>query len=222
MGDQHSLPAVVCGHMLGVPLEADSSGGSSEDTLEEREKPNQPPTSSAVELFTNDLVEPERNKGGLGEVGLFDSTEVTLDLPPPPEHPQHSVNSSWGVEAPEKNTAGARLNTKPIGNAFGIAYRSYGTSKQGYSLPSGPAFEDEDEFDQQMGAEFRFVTGPTAGDKVLPPVISGTKETESENNVDFEQGTDTGTLLDKGVHGVVSAQVQAFGRRLYVQAAKMQ
>ncbi|CAM9731746.1 unnamed protein product, partial [Pylaiella littoralis] len=44
-------------------------------------------------------------------------------------------------------------------NAFGIAYKPYEGYSRGYHLPSAPAFVDEDEFEQDMSAEFRVVVG---------------------------------------------------------------
>lgn len=59
---------------------------------------------------------------------------------------------------------GGRETARPVipdrrtaDDAFGINFCSCRLQEQVYNLPSGPVFEDEDEFDQQMSAEFRVV-----------------------------------------------------------------
>ncbi|CAM9513205.1 unnamed protein product, partial [Scytosiphon promiscuus] len=67
-------------------------------------------------------------------------------------------------------------------SAFGITYkerRATSLLQEGYDLPSGPAFADEDEFEQEMGTEFRVASGfsTDAGMIAADHVISRTQDT---------------------------------------------
>ncbi|CAM9392164.1 unnamed protein product, partial [Laminaria digitata] len=63
---------------------------------------------------------------------------------------------------------------------FGIQYRpsSHDGAKQGYELPSGPAFYDEDEFEQEMSAEFRVAAGVSGSGRQVPAASSSGVESE--------------------------------------------
>jgi hypothetical protein len=58
-------------------------------------------------------------------------------------------------------------------DAFGIVYRPYGKKKQEYSVPTGPAFEDEAEFERDLMSS-----------EVLKPVAAQT--TDDDDEFDFE------------------------------------
>ncbi|CAM9605659.1 unnamed protein product, partial [Hapterophycus canaliculatus] len=75
--------------------------------------------------------------------------------------------------------------------AFGIAYRACRGSTSfhhGYDLPSGPAFADEDEFEQEMGAEFRVapVLSTNGG------MIAGGSERERTDDFSENRGNSSG------------------------------
>jgi hypothetical protein len=57
-------------------------------------------------------------------------------------------------------------------DAFGIVYRPYGKKKQEYDVPSGPAFEDEAEFERDL-----------LSSEVLKPAAA---QTEDDDEFDFE------------------------------------
>lgn len=77
-----------------------------------------------------------------------------------------------GATTDESETGCASGEKAPAGvsggpSAFGIAYKANRLSsslQRGYDLPSGPAFADEDEFEQEMGAEFRVARELYTGD----------------------------------------------------------
>eukprot|EP00752_Nemacystus_decipiens_P012906 g11424.t1 len=87
--------------------------------------------------------------------------------------------SALQTKASANVAAGRVLERHPVDNAFGIAYKPCDApSKQGYELPAGPAFVDEDEFEQDLGAEFRVVLGPSGG-SAETPLSSSTARSEN-------------------------------------------
>lgn len=148
----------VCGQMGGVTSESDSCDESDEFSQD------------TVELDFEELVTAS-HKSFIGE-------DTTSFLPPRErrsicEQQEILVSSLRSQPAPndeERNAceprakaAGVvdrgRLGHPPVDNAFGIAYKPYEGYSRGYHLPSAPAFVDEDEFEQDMSAEFRVVVG---------------------------------------------------------------
>lgn len=102
--------------------------------------------------------------GGLGGTEALEMGGITTDLSSAPPVCGHGVGaatfSASKLEPPgsEKTVGGSSLDRQPKDGAFGIAFRPRETSKpQGYTLPSGPAFVDEDEFESEISAEFRVV-----------------------------------------------------------------
>ncbi|CAM9284472.1 unnamed protein product [Ectocarpus sp. 6 AP-2014] len=74
-------------------------------------------------------------------------------------------------------------------NAFGIAYEPLrGSSQKSYDLPSGPAFVDEDEFEQEMSAEFRVTVGPSRQGEILATMSNRTQAD------DFAEGDGTADI----------------------------
>lgn len=142
----------VCGHMGGVAQESESSDESSQGTVElDFEEPGTASHSSIVE----DASVKERISAPCQRDGIVVSS---LSSPPTPnkEESTRCRSRAKAVRVEDK----ARTGHQPMDNAFGIPYKPCGGSSQGYTLPSGPAFVDEDEFEQEMGAEFR-VMGST-------------------------------------------------------------
>ncbi|CAM9227852.1 unnamed protein product [Ectocarpus fasciculatus] len=78
-------------------------------------------------------------------------------------------------------------------NAFGIAYEPLrGSSQKSYDLPSGPAFVDEDEFEQEMSAEFRVAVGPSRQGDAFTTISNGTPAddfVEGDGTADSTMGT---------------------------------
>lgn len=153
------VPAVVkmCGHMGVVGQESESSSDeSSQGTIElDFEEPDTASHSSAIE---NASVK-ERLSASCELDGVMVSS---LSSPPTPNEEERTRCGSR-VKAAGIVDKKERIGHQPVDNAFGIPYKPCGVSSQGYTLPSGPAFVDEDEFEQEMGAEFRVMASTSEG-----------------------------------------------------------
>lgn len=162
------VPVKVHGHMAAVLSDSDSSSDeSSQDEIEVefREKLADSPCYSVANADHVQFPAVEMN-------GIMMS-----GLPPTPN--RSSSPSVLGTEASMDGANGTKTNDQPVDNAFGIAYKPCGgSSRQGYELPAGPAFVDEDEFEQELGTEFRVVVGSPAGSSEKP-MISGTAQSEN-------------------------------------------
>lgn len=152
--------AKVCGHMGAVLSESDSSSDeSSQDNIEVefREELRDSPCSSIV---------------------IDNSVQ-----PPAVEMNGNNVRCALGTKPSASVADGTMMERQAVDNAFGIAYKPCGVSlKQGYELPAGPAFVDEDEFEQEMGTEFRVVLGSSGGSSQIPIMSSGTAQRENISN----------------------------------------
>ncbi len=100
-----------------------------------------------------------------------------------------------------------RLERQPnTDNAFGIAYKPCWESfQQGYDLPSGPAFVDEDEFEQEMGAEFRV---PGFSGKSLE-TSTGSSDTARSGNMMMIDVADTDDFIGGNKEHTATGHQQA-------------
>ena len=171
MTDSEAAVMKVCGHMGAVLSESDSSSNESSQDESSQDR---------VEVeFGEELADSPR------------SFNDVMDMPPPVEMNEimiagvplkpngNHVCSALETKAPTNITNEKAAKRQPADNAFGIAYKPCGApSKQGYELPAGPAFVDEDEFEQDMGAEFRVVL-VSSGRSFEAPVNPGTAQSEN-------------------------------------------
>eukprot|EP00903_Cladosiphon_okamuranus_P006214 g6108.t1 len=201
-----AVPVKVCGHMGAVLSESDSSSDESskddievefgEESADSADDSSRSSTTSNTQVFGNTTQPPAVAEGN----GI-----MVADLPSTSNG--SNAHFALGTKAPAIVADRAIVVHRPVDNAFGIAYKPRGTSsKQGYELPTGPAFVDEDEFEQDMGAEFRVVLDSPG---VLEPanMSSGmalSKSVSSETGVsvdDFSegQGNDCQAVENKGM-----------------------
>lgn len=136
-----------------------------------------------------------------GSVSIETSEIAVAGLPPTP--PALNGDTSHYEEKKASTSVAniTRLGQQPRDDAFGIAYKpSCGASSPGYDLPSGPAFVDEDAFEEEMDAEFRV---PGFSDKSFQKNITRSATAPRENSTmmidvetnsflgDNEEGADT-------------------------------
>lgn len=169
------VPVKVSGHMGAVLSESDSSSNSQDHDdveVEFEEELAGSPSASIVVIDNNNSVQPAP------EVEMHGI--MTADLPPTPNG--QNVRCALGTTSSAKVANGTTMERQPADNAFGISYKPCGaSSKQGYELPAGPAFVDEDEFEQEMGAEFRVVL-ESFGGSLEAPTSSGMAQSENTSN----------------------------------------
>ena len=200
MADSAAAVSVeVCGHMEAVLSESDSSSDdSSQDNIEVEV--------GEVDRFSDSPVD------SMHPLAVEKSGIMTADGPPTPN--RNNVRWALGPEAPANVADETVMDRQPVDKAFGIVYKPCGaSSKQGYELPAGPAFVDEDEFEQEMGAEFRVVlessSGSLAGGMLESPLNSGTAQSE---NVSNQTVVDVDDFSDDEEYGQAKGQQKASGR----------
>lgn len=169
-----TVPAVkVCGHMVGFPSDSESS--SDEDDIELEFHGELACASSSTAVIENTVQPLAVEMNGIMIAGS------------PPTSNGRKVGCAQRTNATTNVAHGTLDERQPVDNAFGIAYKPCGvSSNQGYDLPAGPAFADEDEFEQEMGAEFRAVLGSSEG-TAAAPTSSGMVQSESiANDIDID------------------------------------
>lgn len=182
MADSAVVPVKVCGHMGAVLSESDSSSDeSSQDNIEVEFGELADSSRSSNNPIDTNIRPPAVEMNGIMMAGL----------PPPPNG--NSIHCAPETKALANVAKGTVMERQAVDNAFGIAYKPCGaSSKQGYELPAGPAFVDEDEFEQEMGAEFRIVLGSSGG-SLETPMSSGMAQSENVSNktgVDIDDFSD--------------------------------
>lgn len=179
------VPAKVSGHMFTASSETDSSDGSNDGIVElnpdERQKGPLPPS---TEAHNQDQVDSERSMGDSKRLKPVDMDGVVFGLPPPSTAGRRQLGAitTGGVDSetrtPAITTAGNNRDRQSMDN-FGIKYRpSHDGPKQGYEIPSGPAFYDEDEFEEEMSAEFRVAAGVSGSGGQIPETSSSGIQSE--------------------------------------------
>lgn len=177
-------PVKVSGHMLCGEAETDESSDDSSCgdvvELERKQELEEKTTSASVarsscEDVTLHMVDAEHSKQEPGGVvplevaGIVEGDALLSHIgfgssPPAASHEsrgdrgEHTSGSNDVASA--QVTAEMGIDSQAADSAFGIVYRPHrSTMKQGYNLPSGRAFVDEDEFERELSAEFRVVAG---------------------------------------------------------------
>ena len=195
------VPAVkVSGHMFTASSETDSSDESNDGVVElnseQRQKDSLPPSSALRSDQDQVESDDERSKGGANRKTPVDIDGIVFG-PPPAGRCQFGTSTATGAgsetgvrvivasgRAPAIATGGRPPAIAAAGrnnsdgqstDTFGIKYRpSSHEPKKGYELPSGAAFLDEDEFEQEMSAEFRVAAGGVSeGGGRIPAIQSG-------------------------------------------------
>jgi hypothetical protein len=104
---------------------------------------------SEIEKGTNNRVADDRNNSqGTGDDPFFTSNpNVTVTDGVTKYSSRHaSENSSSATTAAPTTSSNSESN-----DVFGIAYKPYLKKKEEYSMPKGVAFEDEAEFERELG-----------------------------------------------------------------------
>lgn len=148
----------VFGHMGAVPSESDSSSDeSTQDEIEVDFREEMAGSPSSFIGIENSVQPPAVEMNEIMMAGLPSTPDA------------NNVRCGLGTKAPANVAHRKKMESQPIDNAFGIAYKPCeASSKQGYDLPTGPAFVDEDEFEQEMCAEFRVAIGSTERSSETP------------------------------------------------------
>lgn len=186
------VPAVrVCGHMGGVSSETDSSDESSEGDVELEFEGNRPASPSCIaDSNVMDGFPGERCKQEEGGARVVESDRLAVGAPTPPATSKSNTNFDPGTNVLANVPDRTRVEGLPMDkNAFGIAYEPLRVfSQKSYELPSGPAFVDEDEFEQEMSAEFRVAVGPSRQGEIFATISNGTQAD------DFAEGDGTADI----------------------------
>lgn len=180
------VPAKVSGGMFTASSETDSSDGSNEGIVElNSDEGHKGSLSPLTEVNNQDQADPERSVGDSKKrLKPVDMDGNVFGLPPPPTTGRWQLGTTTtGTDSktgdPAIITAGNNDDGQSMDN-FGIEYRpsSHDGLKQGYEIPSGPAFYDEDEFEKEMSAEFRDAAGVFGSGEQTPATSSSGIESE--------------------------------------------
>lgn len=151
----------------------DGDGSDTESSDHQESSTNSSDKYGTVELAINESpLEGDVGVGGNSEGILTDVVEVAsvaMDasaLSSRQPHPEGMLENHshrfccTSLENPasrgERATCSS-VDRETLDNAFGIAYQPHGLNfakTEGYNLPAGPAFVDEDEFEAQLSSEF--------------------------------------------------------------------
>lgn len=170
--------------MFSATSETDSSDGSNDGIVElnpgEGHKGSLPPS---TKVNNQDQADPERSVGD-SKIKPVDMDGIVFGLPPPPTTGRWQPGTTaTGADSetgtPAIVTGGNNRDLQSM-DTFGIEYRplSHDGPKQGYEIPSGPAFYDEDEFEKEMSAEFRDAAGVSGSGGQTPATSSSGIESE--------------------------------------------
>lgn len=196
MADSEAPALKVCGHMEAELSESDSS--SDESSQDDIEVEFREASWSATDVIDNNMQPPAMEMGGI----------MMADLPPTPN--RNEARCALATNAPANAGEGPTMERQPVDNAFGIRYKPSGaSSKQGYELPAGPAFVDEDEFEQEMGAEFRVVLGSSGGSSETPI----TSDAAQSENISSKTGVDIDDFSDDEGYDCRAEEQKASSRR---------
>lgn len=185
----------VCGNVLAQLPDSSSSEESSQAEVElATEKHAQPPDVSGEGFNGSDL----RELRNASEERMLPKVDHDMIGSPPLGKRDQSIDPSS-----DANTSAEFLSRVIDGptteNAFGIAYQpqaaSQASSKRGYVLPARPTFQDEAEFEKQVGAEFLVEAGSTEN-------ADGFTSTHADGHHSEESDTDDSPQPAKGQVGL--------------------
>lgn len=187
-------PVRVCGRMGGVSSETDSSDESSEGDVEiEFEGNGSASPSCIVDSNVMDGLPGERCKQEEGGARVVENGRLAVGEQTPPATSKSTAAFDPGTNVSANVPDRTRFEGLPMDNAFGIAYEPLrGSSQKSYDLPSGPAFVDEDEFEQEMSAEFRVAVGPSRQGEAFTTISNRTPAddfVEGDGTADSTMGT---------------------------------
>ena len=181
------VPANVSGHMFTVSSETDSSDGSNDGIVELNSDEGQRGAlpSSTVPVNDQDQVESEQSMGDSNRLKPVDMDGIAFGLPPLPTAGRCQLKTTTTGAGSETGasataTAGNNHDRQSMDN-FGIKYTpssQHDGPTQGYEIPSGPAFHDEDEFEEEMSDEFRVAAGVSGIGGEIPAISSSGIESE--------------------------------------------